>query len=194
MLGELLMPMKTLVRVLLALLMPGPAPAAAADHPQVIVLVRHAERAEAPPGDVTLNDSGQARAEELAMALAEAHIDTVVVSQFRRARDTAAPLSRALKLTPIVVEAGSDTAAHARAVADAVRRGGRAVLVVGHSNTVPAIIAALGGPEMQELCDSEYSNLFTLVLVPGQPTRLVHGHYGAPDPAASDDCRQQMKQ
>jgi broad specificity phosphatase PhoE len=166
----------------------------AADRPQVVIVVRHAEKAEAPAGDVTLNDSGQARAEELAMALAEARIDTIVVTQFRRARDTAAPLAQALKLTPAVVEAGDDTARHAREVADAVRRGGHSVLVVGHSNTVPAIIAALGGPAMQELCETEYANLFTLALVPGQPARLVHGHYGAPDGPSAADCHRQMKQ
>ena len=167
---------------------------AAADHPQIVVLVRHAEKADAPAGDVALNETGQARAEELAMALAEARLDTIVTTQFRRTRDTAAPISRALKLTPVVVQAGADSASHAKAVASAVRSAGRSVLVVGHSNTVPAIIAALGGPAMDELCDSEYSNLFTLALVPGQPTRLVHGHYGAPDPPSASDCHRQMKQ
>ena len=168
-------------------------PVAGADHPQIVVLVRHAEKSDAPPGDVALSVTGQARAEELAIALAEARLDTVVITQFRRTRDTAAFLTRGLKLTPIVVQAGDDTASHARAVAAAVRAGGHSVLVVGHSNTVPAIIAALGGPAMEELCDTEYSNLFTLALVPGQPARLVHGHYGAPDEPSAGDCHKSMK-
>ena len=184
MLGRLHLQMTMSRRVLPLVLLLAclPWPLRSADHPQVVVLVRHAEKGTMPAGDVTLNDTGQARAEELAMALAEAHIDTIVVTQFRRARETAAPLARALKLAPVVVEAGADTAEHARQVAAAVRRGGHAVLVVGHSNTVPAIIAALGGPAMQELCETEYANLFTMALTPGQPARLVHGHYGAPDP------------
>ena len=168
-------------------------PVAAADHPQIVMLVRHAEKSDSPPGDVALSMTGQSRAEELAIALAEARLDTIVTTQFRRTRDTAAFLTRGLKLTPIVVQAGGDTASHARAVATAVRAGGHSVLVVGHSNTVPAIIAALGGPAMEELCDSEYSNLFTLALVPGQPARLVHGHYGAPDEASAGDCHKSMK-
>jgi phosphohistidine phosphatase SixA len=169
-------------------------PVAAADHPQIVVLVRHAEKADAPAGDVALSPTGQARAEELAIALAEARLDTIITTQFRRTRDTAAPLSRGLNLIPLVVQAGPDTASHARAVAAAVRAGGSSVLVVGHSNTVPAIITALGGPVMQDLCETEYSNLFTLALVPGQPTRLVHGHYGAPDGPSASDCHKQMKQ
>lgn len=177
-----------------ALLWPHSAAPAAAPKPQVVVLVRHAEKAEAPAGDVTLNDAGQARAEELAIALAEARVDTIITTQFRRTRDTAAPLARSLKVTPVVVQAGSETAAHAKAVARAVLDGGRSVLVVGHSNTVPAIIGALGGPAMAELCEAEYANLFTLVLVPGQPARLIHGHYGAQDAPAAGDCVRGMKQ
>lgn len=180
--------------LLLGALLWADSTAAAAATPQVVVLVRHAEKAEAPAGDVTLNDAGQARAEELAIALAEARVDTIITTQFRRTRDTAAPLARSLKLTPVVVQAGGETAAHARAVARAVLEGGRSVLVVGHSNTVPAIIGALGGPAMAELCEGEYANLFTLVLVPGQPARLIHGHYGAQDAPAAGDCVRRMKQ
>ena len=180
--------------VLLLTVLVSVAPAGAADHPQIVVLVRHAERADAPPGDVALSDTGRVRAEELAIALAEVRLDTIITTQFRRTRDTAAPLTRELKLTPVIVQAGDDPPSHARAVAAAVRAGGQSVLVVGHSNTVPAIIAALGGPAMEELCDSEYSSLFTLVLVPGQPARLVQSHYGAPDPLSPADCRGKMKQ
>lgn len=195
MLGELLLQM-TMCRLLFVLLafMVSPIPVAAADHPQVVVIIRHAEKADAPPGDVALSETGQARAEELAIALAEARLDTIVTTQFRRTRDTAAVVSRSLRLTPVVVQAGADTASHAKAVAAAVRGGGSSVLVVGHSNTVPAIIAALGGPTMEDLCDSEYSNLFTLALIPGQPARLVHGQYGAPDPPSASECHRQMKQ
>ena len=54
------------------------------------------------------------------------------------------------------------------AVAEAVRGryAGRTVLVVGHSNTVSAIIAALGGPAVLPPCDNEFANLWMLVLPP----------------------------
>ena len=183
--------MRSLTGVLAGVLVIGGwvGSALAADRPQIVVLVRHAERSDAPAGDVTLSESGQSRADELAAALAEARIDTIVTTQFRRTRDTAAPLAKALNLTLKIVEAGRDTAAHVNAVVAAVKAGGTAVLVVGHSNTVPAIITALGGPAMDDLCEFEYSNLFTLALTPGQPARLVHGHYGAPDPASAIECR-----
>ncbi len=68
------------------------------------------------------------------------------------------------------------------------RHAGSVVLVVGHSNTVPSIIAALGGPKLADLCDSAYSNLFVLVL--GEPggARLIRSRFGDADPAADPAC------
>jgi hypothetical protein len=74
-------------------------------------------------------------------------------------------------------------------VAEAVRStGAAAILVVGHSNTVPAIIAALGGPRMPDLCDASYANLYVLrIPASGAPT-LVRTLYGAPDRAEASSC------
>lgn len=183
-----------MVRVLLAFLvvLPWSLPTvgAAQGRAQVVVLVRHAEKAEAPPDDVALNAEGAERARALAAVLADARVDTIITTEFRRTRDTAAPLAAQLKLTPRVVPAGDDTAAHVRAVADAVRAaGGTAVLVVGHSNTVPAVIAALGGPGLADLCETEYAHLFVLHLAPGEPARLIRGAYGVPDEPAGAGCQ-----
>jgi len=67
------------------------------------------------------------------------------------------------------------------------RHAGKTVLVVGHSNTVPKIIAALGGPALADICDAAYSNIFTLVIPASGTPRLEHAHYGAAD-APSDGC------
>ncbi|HET8786496.1 MAG TPA: hypothetical protein VFM38_12730, partial [Candidatus Limnocylindrales bacterium] len=70
-----------------------------------------------------------------------------------------------------------------QAVADTIRHAyaGKTVLVVGHSNTIPAIVAALGGPRFPDLCDSEHDALFVMVL-DGRTTRLVRSRYGEPSP------------
>ena len=70
---------------------------------------------------------------------------------------------------------------------------GGVVLIVGHSNTIPLIIAALGGPKMPDLCDSEYANLFVLEMPTSGPPRLIRGKYGAPDPLGSDKCKRTMR-
>ena len=136
-----------------ALIAFSPPPVFALDAPQLVMLVRHAEKAAAPKGDVALSDAGLLRAESLAAALADARVDAIVTTQFRRTRETAAPLARNRHLTPVVVPTADNVEAHARAVAEAVRRLGPVVLVVGHSDTIPAIIHALGGPKLPPLCD-----------------------------------------
>jgi broad specificity phosphatase PhoE len=152
--------------------------------PVIVVLVRHAERASAPPDDPGLSDAGRARAEALAEALEHARVDAVITTQYERTRRTAEPLARGRQLTPVIIRAGADTAAHVREVATAVRLQppGSFVLVVGHSNTVPAIVGALGGPTLPDLCDAEYATLFALVLPADGAPRLVRSSYGAPDP------------
>ena len=174
-----------LKRLLALLLLALPVAAPAQGGPTVVILVRHAEKGTTPANDPPLTEAGKARADALAAALADANVQAVITTQLARTRETGRPLAEARHLTPEVVAAGGS--GHAHAVAEAVRRhAGQTVLVVGHSNTVPAIIAALGGPTLPDLCDSQYSNLFTLVL-DGSSARLVRGSYGAasPDPATT---------
>jgi hypothetical protein len=60
------------------------------------------------------------------------------------------------------------------------RHPGGNVLVVGHSNTIPQIMAALTGqPDLAKLMVG-YDDLFVLTLPRGLPPRVLHLHYGAP--------------
>lgn len=165
------------------LLLAGAAHAA----PHTVILVRHAEKASEPGGDPALSAAGQARAVALADALADAGIGSIVVSQFRRTRDTAAPLAERLGIAAQVIEAGGDTAAHVAAVAGAIRASTGVVLVVGHSNTVPAIVAALGGPALPDLCESQFDRVFVLS-EPFQRARLQRWRYGAAGSDTSVSC------
>lgn len=175
--------------VLLVTTLAVPAPA---QEPTVVILVRHAEKATQPASDPPLTPEGEARARALAVALQDARVDAIVTTQLQRARLTGAPLADALHFTPTIVVAGG--AGHARAVADTVRAkfSGRTVLVVGHSNTIPAIITALGGPRLSDLCDNEYDGLYTLVIRPSGAVSLVQGHYGAPNGPTPADCIRTM--
>lgn len=162
-------------------------PSASPGAPALVVLVRHAEKAAEPADDPPLSAAGTVRAKELAAALAEAKVSAVITTQLRRTRDTAAPLVQALGLTPEVVEAKrGEGAAHIEAVVAAVRRHpGEVVLVVGHSNTIPAIVGALGGPKLPDLCDGSFSDLFVLLpAAGGAPARLVRSRFGAADAVA----------
>jgi broad specificity phosphatase PhoE len=167
--------------------LPGPGASAVAQDraaDRLVILVRHAEKDTAPRNDPPLTAAGAARATALAGVVAEVGIDAVVVTPFRRTRETATPVARARGLVPVEVPVGRDIAAHVAAVADAVhaRPPGAAVLVVGHSNTIPAILTALGGPALAGLCDRQYAVLYVLSLPADGPARLITASYGAADP------------
>ncbi|MDP9223715.1 MAG: hypothetical protein M3P18_07625, partial [Actinomycetota bacterium] len=72
-------------------------------------------------------------------------------------------------------------------------RGGK-ILVVGHSNTIAPIIAALGGPRLPDLCDSQYSELFMLYIPASGHAELLRQHYGARDPAPDQACQEKQAQ
>lgn len=173
---------------LLAAALLAAAPAAAQDS-TVVILVRHAERAAlAGNNDPPLTDAGEARARALAQALEGRQIHAVIATERQRTQLTAQPAARARGLAPEIVSLQSGRA-HVDSVAAAVRRhAGHTVLVVGHSNTVPGIIRALGGPHMPDLCDGEYAHLYVLVLKPGAQPRLERRTYGRPDPPGASVC------
>jgi len=144
---------------------------------QVVFLVRHAERADmAAPGqaamqtqtDPPLSAAGQARATRLAAMLGDAGVGAIFATEYRRTRDTAQPLADRLGLTVDTVAARDTEALVGRLRSDYADR---IVLLVGHSNTVPAIIRALGGPEVT-IADDEYDNLFVVVPATGTFTRI----------------------
>lgn len=176
--------------VLLAGALPaGVVQAQAASAPALVLVVRHAEKVD-NSDDPALSAIGSARAEALAEALADAGVGHVIVTHRQRTRLTAAPLMAALGLEPEVVAFGRDMEEHVRAVAAAVRRQvGQVVLVVGHSNTVPMIVHALGGPRMPDLCDARYGGLFAVVPgAAGAPARVVVSSFGVPDPPEALSC------
>jgi phosphohistidine phosphatase SixA len=156
---------------------------------KLVFIVRHAEKANATEQDPSLSESGRARAVALAAVLRDAGVTDVLVTPRKRTHETAVVVTQARQLTAHVVPFGASTPEHVAAVAAAVRSAkGNAVLVVGHSNTVTHIVAALGGPRLPELCDAEYANLF-IVRLParGAPT-FVRAHFGVPDPADAGTC------
>lgn len=133
---------------------------------QMVILVRHAERADAgtPAGaamqgnpDPELSAAGKARAQKLAGMLKDAGVTAIYTTQYIRTKDTAKPLADLLKMTPEVIQSRDADGLVAKIKAQP--KG--VVLVVGHSNSVPAIIKALGGPDVT-IGESEYDNLFFL--------------------------------
>jgi broad specificity phosphatase PhoE len=131
-----------------------------------VLVVRHAERADQADGgkammatDPDLSAAGRARAESLAAMLKDAGIKTIFTTQYKRTQQTAAPLAKALGVTAEVV--GSR---ELDSLAGKVRAAQGNVLVVGHSNSVPNLLKALGIAEPVEIAETEYDNLFVVTL------------------------------
>jgi broad specificity phosphatase PhoE len=156
--------------------------------PTVVLLVRHAEKAAQPAQDPPLTEEGSARARALVAVARDAGVGAIISTQYLRTKHTVQPTAEALSIATEVVNAGP-MPQHAKAVADQVmKHAGKTVLVVGHSNTIPAIVGALGAPRPKDLCDSEYDQLFVVVIGDAGPPRLVRSRYGAvsaDDPACS---------
>jgi broad specificity phosphatase PhoE len=149
---------------------------AAAYAQKLVFVVRHAERADGgaatgqmgAPADPALSAAGEARAAKLAALLADAGVKAIFTTEFRRTLDTGKPLAGKLGLTVQSMPA-RDTGALVQKIKTA--HAGDVVLIVGHSNTVPDIIKALGGPDVK-VGDDEYDNLFVLVPSTGTLTRI----------------------
>lgn len=182
-----------MTRRFFALLLPLVLAAASAsrvplDPPTVVLLVRHAEKAAQPADDPPLSPEGQRRADALVAIARDAGVGAIVTTQFLRTKGTAEPTAKALSITPEVIAAQG--AAHAQSVADAIRQRftGRTVLVVGHSNTVPAIAESLGAPRPAALCDSDYDHLYVVILSQGSQARVIKSRYGPPGPSPDPNC------
>lgn len=127
-----------------------------------VFLVRHAEKASAQ-GDVSLSPAGTKRAECLAGMLKDAGIKHIYVTDTKRSQETAAPLAKVLNLKPSIIPAKDPNAL----IRDLAYSGSGNVLVVGHSDTLPFILARLKAGTIQAIGDNEYNRLFILSLTAG---------------------------
>jgi phosphohistidine phosphatase SixA len=138
----------------------------------VIFLVRHAERAAISghvPSDTGLSAAGRARAQALAQALRDVGIKAIYTSEYKRTRETAAPLAESSGIRPEVIPADD-----LRSLVAKIKAGRKNALVVGHSNTLPQIINALGVKSRVAVAESDYDNLFIVIL---EEPRLLRLHY-----------------
>lgn len=157
------------------------APAA----PITVIALRHAEKGDDDPRDPTLNADGQARAEALAHLLEHAGVTHLFSTPYKRTQDTLAPLAKAL---------GLDVAEYSPMDMDALTTklnelpAGSVAVVVGHSNTTPGVVLALGGTIADvgtyrgapALAESEHDRAFVVTLASDdRAAKCLELRYGA---------------
>ena len=167
-----------LARLCLVLALLAPLCAFAA--PALIIVVRHAEKAAAPAADPPLTPQGRQRADEFARlvqtwASPANPVRAIFASEVLRTQQTVAPLG-AIAHVPVTISPAKEIEALVKKIR-AIEGG--IVVVAGHSNTVPAIVEALGGEVGLQIADAEYDRVFIVT-----PAGVLDLRYGTrTDPA-----------
>jgi phosphohistidine phosphatase SixA len=131
-----------------------------------IVVIRHAEKDSVSVPDPALSAAGEARAALLARMFGDAqgpgHLDAIYVSDTQRSRQTAAPLAARLRLAPIV-DGGDDPKELTRR---ALRENaGKRVMIIGHVNTIPEIVAILSGrSDIPKVDEQDFGSMYVVTV------------------------------
>jgi len=126
-------------------------------------VMRHLHTAPGSP-DPGLAAEGRRQAQLLADRLAADPPAVIYVTATRRSRETAAPIAARLQLEPRVYDP-RDTAG----LVSELMKDPNPALIVGHSNTVPDIVAALGGRRPAPIPETEFGTIYRV----SGPNRIV---------------------
>ena len=144
-------------RALIALALAGLAACSLPVPPQPgpdFYVLRHFDKADSS-GDPGLSAEGQRKAQALSTMFGDRPPAVIYVTNTRRARETAAPIAARLQIEPRIYDP-RDTAG---LVSD-LQKDPNPALIVGHSNTVPEIVAALGGQRPAPIADTDYGTVY----------------------------------
>lgn len=156
----------------------------------VVLVIRHAEKLGDPgamTADPALSPEGVERAAALAQALKGKPLHAVYSTQYLRTRETGRPAAEGagVPVTVRPVHGGNMASYHTELAAHILaQHRGQTVLVVGHSNTVPAIVKAVSGRDVPPIPESQYGDFYTITIPAGatpsaeQPAALVVSRIG----------------
>jgi phosphohistidine phosphatase SixA len=151
------------------------------DHPvTTVILVRHAEKNIEPDNpNPALSPAGLERVQTLVHMLGGSGVTAIYATQYIRTQSTVAPLADRLGLKVNQIDSKN--------VDELVRQiktnnTGGVVFAAGHNNSVPTIIAALGGGTFPVIPESEYDNMFIVTVQRFRKTRVFKLKYGTPSP------------
>jgi phosphohistidine phosphatase SixA len=141
---------------------------------RTIWVVRHAEKASgAGMRDVELSPRGEARAAALPEVVPPASLCEILVTRYRRTAQTARAVAQVSGIVPTALPAND-----IEGIVERAHAVGGDVLIVGHCDTVPLILAALGVTERIELTLQDYGDVFRVELRDGAAPRLTCLRFG----------------
>jgi phosphohistidine phosphatase SixA len=144
---------------------------------QAIILVRHAEKIgdDMYGKDIPLSKAGEQRAKLLAEMLKDSGITVIYASDTVRTRATALPLAKELRLPIKMLEQRDPEGAIKRLRKE---NANDIVLIVGHADTLPGLLEALGYRERIRIHSNDYSNLFVVIPRAGKSPSVIRAGYG----------------
>lgn len=145
------------------------------DATATFVVVRHAEKSTDDARDPSLSETGKARAQSLARLLADAPLSAAYATGFRRTQQTAQPAADAHGIQITIYDAEIPATTLATQLRATQAHG--IVLVVGHSNTVPDIVAALSGQPVDAMSDDQYDLVYRVRTGSDGKTTLTRDRY-----------------
>ncbi len=126
-----------------------------------VYLMRHAEKAKDGTKDPSLTAEGRERAQTLARKLKGENIRAIYSTDYKRTRETVAPLAEALELDVIIYNPKDLNSLKEEILKE--YKYGETIVIVGHSNTTPTLVNLLISKEQfQPIDESDYTNLYKL--------------------------------
>lgn len=132
-----------------------------------VYLVRHAEKAADGSDDPPLSAAGQRSAQALLTWFEGKPLDAIYATHLRRTQQTALPLATRRDLDLRVLPAANSAGLIERL---RTRHCEQVVLVVGHSNTVPDVAAALGAAPFA-IAETEFGWVYAITPGSTDPAR-----------------------
>lgn len=144
--------------------------------PVTLFIVRHAEKGTGQ--NPSINADGQIRADALAHFLERVHLDAIYSSNYNRTIETATPTATN-KNIPIKKYNANNIPEFAEELI--ANYSSKTVLIIGHSNTNPALINSLTNTQQYpDIDEKKYDDLFLLKVHTLGDTEVLHLKYGEP--------------
>lgn len=132
---------------------------------KTIILIRHAEKADATSQDPELSAEGKQRAERLVKVGGKYKPGAFYSTNFKRTRDTLAPLAAKRKKTVAIYDPRKPAELLDLITKSKIKRH----IVAGHSNTVPGLANFIAKKDVfKNLDESEYGVIWVIRMKNGQ--------------------------
>ena len=140
-----------------------------------LILLRHAEKVD-DSRDPELSKTGRERAKQLGILMRDTAIQQIHSSDFKRTRDTVAPLAEKRNIEVVKYDPRK-----LQAFAENLKTKSGVHLIVGHSNTTPELVELLGGVPGDAIDEaSEFDRLYILTVPEKGDVITLVLRYGEP--------------